>query len=219
MRVLSVRMVLTLFVSFFLQLPSQAQEVNPGTESGLPPYGSFHGSDFDQINLQNGNLHLEIPMFSVKQRGKTFTWRFLYDSPEWKNFWVPMPTPTNPHDGYYSTTEANALGWRVVGPFDWGISPGDYEELVCPTTNLTYQLYANWTVMDPSGTLHQLPLRQETGNACAGQTLSGPALDGSGITYNAQTNIITLKDGTQFKPTGLEDTNGNKGKEGRDGQN
>ena len=38
-------------------------------EKGYQAYQSFHGSDFDTINLANGNLILDIPLLSYPQRG------------------------------------------------------------------------------------------------------------------------------------------------------
>jgi hypothetical protein len=47
---------------------SWAQSVHDGNQTGLPPFGVFHGSNFDLVSLQNGNLHIEIPIVSVGQR-------------------------------------------------------------------------------------------------------------------------------------------------------
>ena len=38
-------------------------------EKGFQAYQSFHGSDFDTVNLANGNLVLDIPLLSYEQRG------------------------------------------------------------------------------------------------------------------------------------------------------
>ncbi len=38
-------------------------------EKGFQAYQSFHGSDFDTVNLANGNLVLKIPLLSYEQRG------------------------------------------------------------------------------------------------------------------------------------------------------
>jgi hypothetical protein len=101
-------------------VPLHAQQVNPGTNSGLPPFGSFHGIDFDTVNLQNGNLHIEIPILSVKQRGKTLTWKYVYETQEWRNTWYPQPQPRNHGYGVHSVQSVGDTGWRLVGPFDWG---------------------------------------------------------------------------------------------------
>jgi hypothetical protein len=33
----------------------------PNLETGFKPYGSYHGSDIDSVNVMNGNLTLHIP--------------------------------------------------------------------------------------------------------------------------------------------------------------
>jgi YD repeat-containing protein len=38
-------------------------------EKGFQAYQSYHGSDFDTVNLANGNLVLDIPLISYEQRG------------------------------------------------------------------------------------------------------------------------------------------------------
>jgi RHS repeat-associated protein len=38
-------------------------------EKGFQSYQSYHGSDFDSVNLANGNLILNIPLLSYEQRG------------------------------------------------------------------------------------------------------------------------------------------------------
>ena len=68
-----------LFATF--PLSSRAQAVSDGNQN-LPAFGSFSGSDFDIVSLQNGNLHLHIPLGSWTQRGgKTASPFFTYDTP------------------------------------------------------------------------------------------------------------------------------------------
>src|SRR5882724_8307537 len=55
------------------------QQVFDGNND-LPPFGSFHGSDFDKINLTNGDLHISIPILQVSQRGKPVWFRYVYDT-------------------------------------------------------------------------------------------------------------------------------------------
>jgi hypothetical protein len=38
-------------------------------EKGYQSFQSYHGSDFDTVNLANGNLVLNIPLLSYEQRG------------------------------------------------------------------------------------------------------------------------------------------------------
>lgn len=197
-------------ISLFLSGSASAQ-VNPGTESGVPAYGRFAGGDFDQINLLNGNLHLDIPVLTVKERGRTFTWHFVYEPITWTMTWHPLPKIGGTDPSYYAVTRGGQAGLYFRTPFDWQVSSQLSGGLTCPGTNQPYQVYTGYSVTDPNGSVHQLPLRQEIGQySCEGSTLSGPAQDGSGITYNLTTNVITTPDGTQIKGATIEDTNGNQ---------
>lgn len=55
---------LTAFASIF-----GFAQVPPDLQIGLVPFGSYHGSDIDKVSLQNGNLHVSIPLFALPQRG------------------------------------------------------------------------------------------------------------------------------------------------------
>ncbi len=151
MRVLCLVSVLTLLV---LPAPTSAQQVNAGTEAGLPPNGIFQGSDLDVVNLQNGNLHLTIPILSVQQRGRSFTWRLESDTPTWYMTWILQPTPTNPYAGYYAIIPHLSLPLRLTGPFDMSMGSTRTTQ-TCPSTNLGYTSITDWTATDSSGTLHR----------------------------------------------------------------
>ncbi|HEV2194465.1 MAG TPA: hypothetical protein VGR55_02735 [Candidatus Acidoferrum sp.] len=66
--------------------------------NNLPPFGGFSGSDFDTVSLQNGNLHLHIPLGFWKQRGgRTFSYYFIYDTPTWiRNTTIDLMEWTHP---------------------------------------------------------------------------------------------------------------------------
>jgi hypothetical protein len=53
--------VASLLMLFSIPLNLLAQELYDGNQN-LPPFGSFSGSDFDVVALQNGNLHIKIPL-------------------------------------------------------------------------------------------------------------------------------------------------------------
>jgi hypothetical protein len=53
-------------------------------ERGLPTNAAFSGSDIDTVNLQNGNLHINIPILKSKQRGgAVLTWSLVFDTQTW----------------------------------------------------------------------------------------------------------------------------------------
>lgn len=201
-------LIVTFLVVLSLASGARAQQPYDGNQN-LPPFGSFHGSDFDIVSLQNGSLHLGIPVLTVPQRGKALSWTYLYDTHSWSKVWVPQPTPTNPKAGSYFVRDAGQ-GWFLSTPFSWVVSSPS-STVQCPTQQFT--VYQSYVAADPEGQKHPLPLY--TGNpgvTVCGQTNSGPALDGSGIwaSYDLPTGNITLtlKDGTRVGAT-RKDSNGN----------
>ncbi len=198
-----------------------AQYTDDSTLTGLPPFGSFHGSDFDSVLLQNGNLHVQIPILSLPMRnGKNFNWRYIYDTPAWQGEWFPNPLPSDPNNGLYrilplASIQLEDAGFRLTNPARW-MTTYNVNGVNCPSGPPPYPTYrAGYTVIDPDGTSHPFPLQVGGGAGvssqfCGGQLLKAPALDGSGIIWDVPNNIIYLKDGTQFSPTmALTDSNGN----------
>jgi len=55
--------------SFVACLTLSANAQTPDVLEGLTPYGSFHGGEFDSVNLSNGNVLLRIPLLDYPQRG------------------------------------------------------------------------------------------------------------------------------------------------------
>jgi hypothetical protein len=58
---------------------SLAQDTN-SSNIGLPPNGVFSGSGIDSVQVNNGNLHIEIPLYSLHGRGLDTTVKYVYDS-------------------------------------------------------------------------------------------------------------------------------------------
>jgi hypothetical protein len=50
---------------------------------GFPTNGVFSRSDFDNVQLNNGNLHFEIPLWSDTGRGLAVSFKFVYDNKGW----------------------------------------------------------------------------------------------------------------------------------------
>jgi hypothetical protein len=64
-------------------LPLTAQIQN-GSNIGKPENGLFSGNDIDNVQLNNRNLHIEIPLWSNGGRGGLGTSaKYVYDAKEW----------------------------------------------------------------------------------------------------------------------------------------
>ncbi|MGB9463515.1 MAG: hypothetical protein WBR10_00240, partial [Candidatus Acidiferrum sp.] len=98
---------------FFALSPANAQAVSDGNQN-LPAFGSFSGSDFDIVSLQNGNLHLHIPLGSWTQRGgTTASLFFTYDTPSWTR--QTTITTVNRQRVYMTQVNPGSGGWAFVG--------------------------------------------------------------------------------------------------------
>src|SRR5919201_1225288 len=61
-----------------------AQGTDNNFNVGFPPNGIFSGSNFDSVQVTNGNLHIEIPVWSTDGRGLDIGTKFVYNSKGWK---------------------------------------------------------------------------------------------------------------------------------------
>lgn len=197
---------------------SVAQTVNDGNQT-VPPFGSFAGSNFDLISLQNGNVHLHIPLGSWKQRGgKVLTAAFVYDSPTWtKQTRIQI---SGGHKYFITSLSRSPSGWKLST--DWGgwqvfSLPSGTEW--CSANQAYTNYYGNWAVTDPEGGRHPVDLFWRV---CPNfpNTTESRSSDGSGMMVNIGSNppILILKDGTKVTLSGsgsnyvgftMEDTNGN----------
>src|SRR5258707_13208389 len=62
---------------------SLGQGAPNGYQIGLPAHADFSGSDFENVQLNNGNLHIEIPLSSTPGRGLSTSFKYVYDSKGW----------------------------------------------------------------------------------------------------------------------------------------
>src|SRR5258708_16498261 len=80
-RTLAVGLLMPLLFSSFSQ--AQDQDVTNPLNIGLPANGAFDGSDFDSVQLNNGNLHIEIPLWSMKGRALPVGYKYVYHTNAW----------------------------------------------------------------------------------------------------------------------------------------
>jgi hypothetical protein len=207
-----------LLCSFFVLLlllfasPVTRAQTNDAEQKGFPVDGVFHSGDVDTVNVQNGNLHIAIPLVSLKQRGgSTVTYQLVYDTQAWEKLWIPNNcghAHCSPTGSYLAEVPDNsASGWRFMQSpsADVGFM---MTNVICPYSGLTYEQYTNWSVVDPQGGSHPLSLRQEVGATFTGQTFSGPTLDGSGYTYDIPSGTVRAKNGTILLSTTQPVTDG-----------
>lgn len=199
------------------------------SETGLPPFGSFQGGKFDLVSLENGNLHIEIPIYTVHQRAlPDLTYNFVYDIPGWQMDRTPV-TPTTFQ--WVAAPQPHQLsGWHLlrneVGP--WHVDHEVVGPKVCyrpqdPTQGcpggvlpVQYNVHTNYALTDTHGTTHPFEVRYVEPDGfncpCGGDTPSignqntGVALDGSGFTIAIVSNPYDVTIGT---PNNYGPLNGN----------
>ncbi len=173
---------------------------------GRPDFTPIEPVEMGFINLANGNLHIEIPLASVPQRGsQSFHAKLVYDSRIWNGSW-PVWYPSN--DG----------GWRfiVTGVYFGVGSELDIAYCLGGGVQQEYQIYGPFYVGEPDGTVRYFPILT-TWNRCGLDMTSGDAYasDGSGyrmFVTNSNSPTVYKRDGTQVStPVNISmvDTNGN----------
>src|SRR5580704_17128943 len=70
--------------------------------TGAPPFGTFGGGPFDQVDLANLNVHFRIPVIAKAGRGLAFSYDLSYDSSVW--------TPA---------TSGSTQAWQPVTNWGW----------------------------------------------------------------------------------------------------
>ena len=113
------------------------------------------------INVQDGNLHLDIPFATQQQRGNLVQHAgFVYDSGIWHgvatsngNQW--MPTNVTTYEGTPSLG-----GWRYVDQAQDAFTSSSYSSgtVACQSGNGAYQIETAFLYTDPLGTVHTFPI-------------------------------------------------------------
>ena len=168
------------------------------------------------VNLNSGNLHLDIPLLSVPERGAAPSNLTLsYDS----TFWQETPIVNySPNRSPWTLRANNGL------PAAGSASPEDVRYQSCGSGLYgEIEYYTNWTFTDSAGNYHVFSPGTTTTDNCensayqkvypngvGAQTASGAATDGSGYFIaiaNGDTPTLFAPDGSTFAST----TNGNIG--------
>src|SRR5947209_2210638 len=198
---------------------------------GPPRTGATAEVEMGYVNLNNGNLHLEVPLGSFPQRGAlSFSAKLAYDSRIWTQVngsptFVPPFNPINPIGGFPSS---NNGGWRLVISGDPAMSAPNSSAIsqLCDSNfypwGASWQANSGFSWQDADGTVHSFDQNMLTAQMfppglanCSpyGDILStsGYATDGSGllmVVTNFNNVTVYDKNGNQLYPT-LKDTNGN----------
>ncbi|HEX3156032.1 MAG TPA: hypothetical protein VHV32_15495, partial [Candidatus Angelobacter sp.] len=192
----SLKMWVVLTVLFAGSICGFSQAAN---EQGIKPYGSFHGSDIDSVNVSNGHLELRIPLFSYPQRGSLklgFVARF--HNAVW-----------NEHTDCAATTNICIHTWE----FDQQPNVQIANENGVPS--IDQQLVSGGNSNNPvySYSVRMADESQHPLGNLAGTIFE--TVNATGIKWDSSTQTVTMANGTRYvgifggAPV-LEDTNGNQ---------
>ena len=174
-------------------------------EKGFQGYQSYHGSDFDTVNLANGNLVLDIPLLSYEQRGGLAPIVISIRS-NGSTFQATPPYSSGPQDTKQFETPAGIVG-APWGQPHISISPGGIswkESRLSTNANLKgapQNAVSRFVALDESGATHSL-------GANIANSLVGSV---PGIRYSVDGSGLMLQPGTQLTGPLLVDRNGNTG--------
>jgi YD repeat-containing protein len=185
-------------------LSSAVARAQADFEKGYQAFQSYHGSDFDTVNLANGNLVLNIPLLSYEQRGGVPPVTISIRSNS-TTFQSTPPLVSGPAD-----TNQHEVASGVIGA-PWGqphvmISPGGLfwkEERIVTSakTAIGPEYLVRFVAIDDSGATHSLG--GSIANATAGYV--------AGIKYSVDGSGLMLQPGTSATGPVLVDRKGNTG--------
>lgn len=207
-------------------LAAQGQSVPNELNTGYPENNIFHGTEIENVQLQNGNLHVRIPIWSAKGRGLNTGYNFEYN-----NHGYRLVTHCYTSGGGFcqdnvSIDTLSPMTLKGFGPADYQFAElGGGGSVLCTTGIYAYTI-GGFFLREPDGTKHHFapdPVRLNgSPGACAGVNQSTVyADDGSGWTMQVDLNSglivsATNKNGAKINnnsamvPDGIVDANGNQ---------
>ena len=152
-----------------------SQATDSAHQIGLPNSGTFDGDTLVSVQLNNGNVHIEIPVWSATERGPVLQYLFVYNSKAWL---------VNHTQNYYYVSNDVGSSLQLVGPADYHIYNATNATKKCPSASGTYTERSGFVLQEPGGTKHMFygtvgvaPMPQGCG---VNTTVTMYAKDGSG---------------------------------------
>jgi RHS repeat-associated protein len=217
--------VLAFFVLALSVVLAHAQSVPSQLNTGYPENGLFHGSEIDNVQINNGGLHVEIPVSTTKGRGLSASSKVVYNSKGWT-----FRTRCFTSGGGFceDDVQGDPLGYPTLaffGAFDYQFS---IKYTTCTAGfDLQYTKAGGYTLREPDGTKHHFaPDPAITQSSCVPPhyTATLYADDASGWIMQTNTSDGSIiqaisKNGTRILPSSgisggaaalIVDANGNQ---------
>src|SRR5271168_685463 len=116
---------------------------------GLPENGVFNGSDFDNVQTNNGNLHVAIPLINLKGRGPEFYVSLVYDGASYYETSICPPKGQCAYTWHLGTPTP----WKMAWSLGYSVSSKLVYLTICNTQTWVY-VATGVTMREPDGTLH-----------------------------------------------------------------
>jgi len=189
---------------------TSVQNDSNNTAVGFPEGGAFSGSDIDNVQMNNGNLHVTIPLWSAPGRGGVGqTYAFTYDT---KGFYLSLSGCTDastPCNYGVLPEQGHTMIMGVNGAAAPGISNRIGFRQVCEIAPPYFTIYSGVAAREWNGTKHAMApgiytISASSQDCWATANSTFYASDGSGWAGTYQ-NFVSKSGGDPD----LSDTNGN----------
>jgi hypothetical protein len=197
-----------------------AQSTSGNMATGFPENGVFEGSAFDSVQMNNGNLHIQIPFVTLPGRHHDYHYVYSYDNRGWGflthdrgDGYLIQSVKPEPFNGMQFRPPDPVEGYNVNFTISFNVKCGE-DDTMEPPVIFYGNVYSNHIVIEKNGTKHGFFPIENTpfGPNCPIKQLQpfrAYATDGSGWVMDIGSDgkiVRTIKkDGDQ---NGI-DTNGN----------
>jgi RHS repeat-associated protein len=138
----------------FLSLVAFAQDTSNPVNVGLPLNATFSGSDLESVQVNNGNLHLVLPLWSSKGRGGLdIAYQFVYDNKGWT--YDQYCYPQGYCDAMIRPEVGHTMNMPIRGPFDYYFTrKRTSDQCTAGSTTVGLQLRNGYILREPDATKH-----------------------------------------------------------------
>src|SRR5437899_1482640 len=105
-----------LLVLLVLEVASGLAQSTNSQNVGLPPNATFDGTGIENVQANNGNLHIEIPLYSLPGRGLPVQVSYVYDSKGWWGWTVGSDSPEWVKPAQDTLGGQPTQQWRISAP-------------------------------------------------------------------------------------------------------
>jgi RHS repeat-associated protein len=199
------RVFVLLIASLVFRFSAIGQDPSAGNSGGTPSGAYLQGSEIDNVQLNNGNLTIKIPLSATLGRGFSTGQFLIYNS---KGYYMSELCTGSTCNFFVKHSRNNQLIPSIVSNPGIGVGLGTYQTS-CDGGVTNIFIDNGFSVVEPDGTSHHMvPDPQGSWGCQIPLTTTRYADDGSGwILMPGNPNKVYRKDGTVNEAI---DTNGNQ---------